>query len=138
MFDGAPFSNSKAFSATSQPTFYGRHAMISVQVLGTTCCAPACGLGELLPTQLAIRVDNRDIEVASSAIRPQSQLNLDLDLCFLRAVSAFGRSRYPPWTHTFFSSARPSRLVSGMTIPAARLPCWGRELGFSNLYDFAY
>ena len=98
MFDGAPFSNSKAFSATSQRTFYGRHAMISVQVLGTMCCAPACGLGELLPTQLAIRVDNVDIEVASSAIRPQSQLNLDLDLCFLRAVSAFGRSRYPPWT----------------------------------------
>ena len=136
LFDAAPFSSAKAFAATSQRTFHGRHAMISVQVLGTTCCAPACGLGELLPTQLAIRVDNRDIEVASSAIRPQPQLNLDLDLCFLNARSAFGRSRYPPWTHTFFSSARPSRLVSGMTIPAARLPCWGRALGVAVLSQF--
>ena len=25
-----------------------------------------------------------------------------------------------------------------MTIPAARLPCWGRELGFSNPYDLVY
>ena len=98
MFDGAPFSNSKAFSATSQCTFCGHQAMISVEVLDTTCCAPAFGLGELLPTQLAIGVDNRDIEVASSAIRPQPQLNLDLDLCFLSALSAFGRSRCPPWT----------------------------------------
>ena len=98
MFDGVPFSNSKAFSATSQRTFYGPQAMNSVEVLDTTCCAPACGVGELLATQLAIRVDNRDIEVASSAIRPQLQLNLDLHLCFLSAVSAFDRSRYPPWT----------------------------------------
>ena len=82
MFDVAPFSNSKAFSATSQSTFYGRQAMISVEVLDTTCCAPACGVGELLPTQLAIGVDNRDLEVASSAIRQQQLLNLDLDLCF--------------------------------------------------------
>jgi hypothetical protein len=61
-------------------------------------CTRLCGLGELLPTQLAIRVDNRNIEVARSAIRPQLHLNLDLDLCFLSALSAFGRSRYPPWT----------------------------------------
>ena len=72
--------------------------MIYVQVLCTTCCASTCGSGELLPTQLAIGVDNRDIEVASPAIRPQLNLDLDLDLCFLSAVSAFGRWRYPPWT----------------------------------------
>ena len=84
----------------SERTFQGRQAMNSVQVLGKACSAPACGLRELLPTQLAIRVDNRDIEVASSAIRQQQQLNLnlDLDLCFLNALSAFGRSRCPPWT----------------------------------------
>jgi hypothetical protein len=137
VFDAAPFSSSKAFALTSQRTSHGHQAMNSVQVLGKACSALACGLRELLPTQLAIRVDNRDIEVASSAIRPQPQLNLDLDLCFLNARSAFGRSRYPPWTHTFFSSARQSRLVSDMAIPAAHLPCWGRELGFSNLYDLA-
>ena len=98
MFDAAPFSSSKAFALTSLRTSYGHQAMNSVQVLGKACSALACGLRELLPTQLAIRVDNRDIEVASSAIRPQPQLNLDLDLCFLYALSAFDRSRCPPWT----------------------------------------
>ena len=97
-FEGALFGSAKACAATSQRTSHGRHAMICVQVLDTTRCAPACGSGELLPTLLAIRVDNRDIEVASSAMRPQLQLNLDLDLCFPCTLSAFGRSRYPPWT----------------------------------------
>ena len=63
MFDGAPFSNSKAFSATSQRTFHGHQVMIYVQVLCTPLWATTSGRAELLPAQLAIRVDYRYIEL---------------------------------------------------------------------------
>ena len=134
MFDEAPFSSSKAFSATSQRTFHGQQAMIYVHGFCTTCCAITNGRAELLPAQLAIRVDYRYIELA----RCGHKANLDLmqenyvptSPLFLH-LAARGTRRGLKGT----PSARPSRLVSGMTIPAARLPCWGRELGFSNLYD---
>ena len=74
MFDGAPFSNSKAFSATSQRTFHGHQAMIYVQVLCTPLWASTSGRAELLPAQLAIRVDYRYIELA----RCGHKANLDI------------------------------------------------------------
>jgi hypothetical protein len=98
IFDGAPSSSSNAFAATSQRTFHGRQIMISVQVSCTACSATTSGRAELLPAQMAIRVDSIDMQLARSGIRPQQQLNLDPDLCFLCALSAFGRSRCPPWT----------------------------------------
>ena len=135
MFDGAPFSNSKAFSATSQRTFHGHQAMIYVQVLCKTCWATTSGRAELLPAQLAIRVDHRYIELA----RCGHKANLDLmqenyvpaSPLFLH-LAARGTRRGLRGT----PSARPSRLVSGMVIPAARLPCWGRELGSADRPNF--
>ena len=134
MFDAALFSSSKAFAATSQRTFHGRQAMISVQVLCTACSATTSGRAELLPAQLAIRVDYRYIELA----RCGHKANLDLmqenyvpaSPLFLH-LAARGTRRGPRGT----PSARLSRLVPGTATPAARLSCWERALGLSTLYN---
>ena len=136
MFDGAPFRSSESFASTSQRTFHGRQAMSSVQVFCKACSASTSGPADLLSTQGAIAVDYRYIELGRSGHKANLDLKQENDVptspLFLH-LAARGARRGLRGT----PSARPSRLVSGMTIPAARLPCWGRELGFSNLYDFA-
>ena len=44
LVDGAPCSSSNAFAATSQRTFYGRQAMISVEVLRIRVVLPQAGV----------------------------------------------------------------------------------------------
>ena len=135
MFDAAPFSSSKAFSATSQRTFHGRQAMIYVQVLCTTYSATTSGRAELLPAQLAIKVDYRYVELAKCGHKANVDLMQEnyvpaspLFLHFVARVAHRGLRGTP--------SARPSRLVPGMAIPAARLPCWGRGLGSADRPNF--
>jgi len=137
VFDGAPFRRSEAFASTSQRTFHGRQAMDSVQVFCKACSASTSGRADLLSTQGAIAVDYRYIELGRSGLK--ANLNLNQENCvpaspLFRHLAARGTRRGLRVT----PSARPSRLVSGMTIPAARFPCWGRALGVSSLSQFAY
>ena len=109
--------------------------MISVQVWCTACSATTSGRAELLPAQLAIKVDYRYVELAKCG----HKANVDLmqenyvtaSPLFLH-LAARGARRGLRGT----PSARPSRLVPGTATPAARLPCWGRELGSADRPNF--
>ena len=109
----------------------GHATVLCIPVIWATACGPA----DLLSTQGAIAVDYRYIELG----RCGHKANLDLkqenyvpaSLLFLH-LAARGTRRGLRVT----PSARPSRLVPGMAIPAARLPCWGRGLGSADRPNF--
>ena len=120
----------------SERTFQGPQATNSVQVFCKASSASSSGRAELLSTQGAIAVDSRYIELGRSGLK--ANLNLKQENCvpaspLFRHLAARGTRRGLRGT----PSARPSRLVLGTVTPAARLPCWGRALGFSNLYNLA-
>ena len=137
MFDGAPFRSSGACAARSERTFQGRQAINSVQVFCKASSASSSGRAELLSTQGAIAVDIRYIELGRSG----HKANLDLKQENYVPASPLFRHLAARGTRRGLSgtpSARPSRLVLDMATPAARLPCWGHELGSAVLFNLVY
>ena len=137
VLDGAPFRSSEACAAMSERTFQGRQAINSVQVFCKASSASSSGRAELLSTQGAIAVDSRYIELGRSGLK--ANLNLKQENCvpaspLFRHLAARGTRRGLRGT----PSSRPSRLVLGTATPAARLPCWGHELGSAVLFNLVY
>jgi len=121
----------------SERTFQGRQATNSVLVFCKASSASSSGRAELLSTQGAIAVDSRYIELGRSGLK--ANLNLKQENCvpaspLFRQLAARGTRRGLRGT----PSARPSRLVLGTVTPAARLPCWGHELGSAVLFNLVY
>ena len=117
--------------------FQGRQATNSVLVFCKASSASSSGRAELLSTQGAIAVDSRYIELGRSGLK--ANLNLKQENCvpaspLFRQLAARGTRRGLRGT----PSARPSRLVLGTVTPAARLPCWGHELGSAVLFNLVY
>ena len=118
----------------SERTFQGPQATNSVQVFCKASSASSSGRAELLPAQLAIGVDYRYIELARCGHKAKPDLMQENDMpasLLLPHLAARGARRGLRVT----PSARPSRLVLGTVTPAARLPCWGHELGSAVLFN---